>query len=43
MSGLRRRMLAGEELFGTFLDLGSALAAEVTAGASDAILRALRP
>jgi 4-hydroxy-2-oxoheptanedioate aldolase len=33
MSGLRRRMLAGEELLGTFLDLGSALAAEVTAGA----------
>ena len=33
MSELRRRMLAGEELLGTFLDLGSALAAEITAGA----------
>ena len=30
---LRRRMLAGEELLGTFLDLGSALAAEITEGA----------
>jgi 4-hydroxy-2-oxoheptanedioate aldolase len=33
MSDLRRRMLAGEELLGTFLDLGSALAAEITEGA----------
>ena len=33
MNELRRRMLAGEELLGTFLDLGSALAAEITAGA----------
>jgi 2-dehydro-3-deoxyglucarate aldolase/4-hydroxy-2-oxoheptanedioate aldolase len=33
MSDLRTRMRAGEELLGTFLDLGSALAAEVTAGA----------
>jgi 4-hydroxy-2-oxoheptanedioate aldolase len=30
---LRERMRAGEELLGTFLDLGSALAAEITAGA----------
>ncbi len=30
---LRRRMRAGDELLGTFLDLGSALAAEITAGA----------
>ena len=34
MTELRRRMLAGEELVGTFLDLGSALAAEITAGAA---------
>jgi 2-keto-3-deoxy-L-rhamnonate aldolase RhmA len=33
VSDLRQRMRAGEELLGTFLDLGSALAAEVTAGA----------
>ena len=33
MSGLRQRMQAGDELLGTFLDLGSALAAEITAGA----------
>ena len=33
MTELRRRMLAGEELLGTFLDLGSALAAEITEGA----------
>ena len=33
MSELRRRMRAGEELLGSFLDLGSALAAEITAGA----------
>ena len=33
MSELRRRMRAGEELVGSFLDLGSALAAEITAGA----------
>ena len=33
MSGLRRRMQSGEPLLGTFLDLGSALAAEITAGA----------
>jgi 2-keto-3-deoxy-L-rhamnonate aldolase RhmA len=33
MSDLRARMRAGDELLGTFLDLGSALAAEVTAGA----------
>ena len=33
MSDLRRRMRSGDPLLGTFLDLGSALAAEVTAGA----------
>jgi 4-hydroxy-2-oxoheptanedioate aldolase len=33
VSGLRRRMQSGELLLGTFLDLGSALAAEITAGA----------
>ena len=33
MSDLRRRMRSGEPLLGTFLDLGSALAAEITAGA----------
>jgi 2-dehydro-3-deoxyglucarate aldolase/4-hydroxy-2-oxoheptanedioate aldolase len=33
MSDLRRRILAGEPLLGTFLDLGSPLAAEITAGA----------
>ena len=33
MSDLRRRVLAGEPLLGTFLDLGSALAADITAGA----------
>lgn len=33
MTDLRRRMRAGEPLVGTFLDLGSALAAEITAGA----------
>ena len=30
---LRRRMLAGDPLLGSFLDLGSALAADITAGA----------
>ena len=33
VTDLRRRMLAGEPLLGSFLDLGSALAAEITAGA----------
>jgi len=33
VSDLRRRVLAGEPLLGTFLDLGSPLAAEITAGA----------
>ena len=33
MSGLRKRMQSGEPLLGTFLDLGSALAAEISAGA----------
>ena len=33
MSELRRRIGAGDELLGTFLDLGSALAAEISAGA----------
>ena len=33
MSGLRQRMRSGEPLLGTFLDLGSALAADITAGA----------
>ena len=33
MSDLRQRMKSGEPLLGTFLDTGSALAAEITAGA----------
>ena len=33
MAGLRERIEAGEELHGTFLDLGSPLAAEIAAGA----------
>ena len=33
VSELRRRMQSGEPLLGTFLDLGSALAVEITAGA----------
>ncbi len=33
MSGLRARIEAGELLLGTFLDLGSPLAAEIAAGA----------
>ncbi len=33
MSGLRQRMRSAEPLLGTFLDLGSALAADITAGA----------
>jgi 4-hydroxy-2-oxoheptanedioate aldolase len=32
MSGLRARIEAGEELLGTFLDLGSPVAAEIAAG-----------
>jgi 4-hydroxy-2-oxoheptanedioate aldolase len=33
MTGLRERIRAGEDLLGTFLDLGSPLAAEIAAGA----------
>jgi len=38
MSGLAQRMRAGEPLLGTFVDLGSALAAEITAGAGFDVL-----
>jgi len=38
MSGLRQRMRSAEPLLGTFLDLGSALAGDITAGAGFDVL-----